>query len=93
MAGELERIRAIGAQITVIDGELEQISSEISMLRHIDDDAQRDAVVTGSYEDRASAKMTRGDVARMMRYVNSLERERSRLIRKRDRLIKRLASR
>ena len=88
----LDRIKAISAEITHLDGDIAQAVDELSMLHHIDDDATRDAAVLGTYDDRAAAKMTRGDVLRMQKQVHNLERSRSKLVAKRDRLISKLAS-
>jgi hypothetical protein len=92
MANTLDRIKGITAQIAVLDSQIKQSSEEMSMLEHIDDDAQRDASVTDNYEDRAEAKMTRSDVARMSKQIANLEKDRSRLVTKRDKLIAKLAS-
>jgi hypothetical protein len=62
------------------------------MLEHIDDDAQRDALVSGHYDDRADAKRTDADVTRMDRQLARMERSRSRLVTKRDTLIRNLAA-
>ena len=92
MANTLDRIKGITAQITVLDAQIGQSLEEMSMLEHIDDDVQRDATVTDNYEDRAEAKMTRSDVARMSKQITNLERDRTRLVNKRAKLIAKLAS-
>jgi hypothetical protein len=92
MANTLDRIKGITAQIAVLDAQIGQSLEEMSMLEHIDDDAQRDASVTDNYEDRAEAKMTRSDVARMSKQITNLEKDRTRLVTTRDKLIAKLAS-
>ena len=79
--------------IEALDAQISQTSDELIVLRHIDDDAQRDALVSDRYEDRADAKMTRSDVIRMEKQMQNMEQDRSRLVTKRDRLIARLAAR
>ncbi len=88
----LDRITGINAQLEILDDQIEQATNEASMLGHIDDDAQRDAAVSDGYEDRAAAKMTHSDVTRMTKQIQGLERDRAKLVRKRDRIIRKLAS-
>lgn len=88
----LDRIHGINAQLEILAEQIDQASSEVSMLEHIDDDAQRDAAVSESYEDVAGAKMTRSDVTRMTKQIRGLERDHSNLVRKRERIIRKLAS-
>ncbi len=92
MASELERIRGLNTRISVLEEQIGQVEIEVSMLRHIDDDAQRDAAVSENYDDRAAAKMTRSDVARMVKHIRDLEHIRVKLVAKRDRLIRKLAA-
>lgn len=92
MATDLERIAGINAQISVLDGQIEQVAAERSMLRHIDDDAQRDAAVSGSYDDRAEATRTGADVVRMDKQMARMEGTRSKLVASRDRLIRKLTA-
>jgi len=86
----LDRINGLSAQIHDLDEQMQQMTIEVSMLQHIDDDAQRDAAVSENYDDRSAAKMTRSDVERMAKHVRSMERTRSKLVTKRDRLITKL---
>ncbi len=53
--GELQRLRR----------NLEQTAGELEMHRHLDDDARRDAAVSGSPVDRAEAQQTARDVRRI----------------------------
>lgn len=92
MATALDRIRGINSQISVLERQISQVEIEVSMLRHIDDDAQRDATVSENYDDRAAAKMTHADVIRMNKQMSAMERTRDRLVKKRDWLIRRLAA-
>ncbi len=92
MASSLDRIRGINAQIAALDGQITQAEVEVSMLKHIDDDAQRDAVVSENYEDRSAAKMTRSDVLRFQKQIQNMERDRTKLVTKRDALIGKLAA-
>ncbi len=92
MASALDRIRSINAQISALQQQIGQVEVEVSMLRHIDDDAQRDAAVSDNYDDRAAAKMTQSDVARMVKHIRDLEHTRVKLVAKRDRLIRKLAA-
>ena len=92
MASALDRIRGINAQISALELQIDQVEVEAEILRHIDDDAQRDAAVSENYDDRAAAKMTQSDVARMDKHVRELERTRAKLVAKRDRLIRKLAA-
>ncbi len=63
------------------------------MLQHLDDDAQRDAVVSDSWEGRAEARRTTADVARIDKQVLRMEQLRSKLVGKRDGLIRKLTAR
>jgi len=92
MVSDLDRIRGINAQIVTLDTQIAQAEAEASMLEHIDDDAQRDAIVTESYDDRVTAKMTHADVTRIESHVRSMQRNRGRLVNTRDRLIGRLSA-
>ena len=92
MARPIDRIKGMTTQITSLALEIDQTRAEISMLEHIDDDAQRDAAASQSYVDRADARMTGADVSRMKRHAASLEKNRASLVEKRDRMVDKLAS-
>jgi len=92
MANALDRIRGINAQISALELQIGQVEVEAEILRHIDDDARRDAAVSENYDDRAAAKMTHSDVARMDKHVSDLERAHAKLAAKRDKLIRKLAA-
>jgi len=89
---KLDKIRSLSSHIESLDGDLIQAREEIEILRHIDDDAQRDAAVSENYDDRAAAKVTHSDVVRMDKHIRDLERTHAKLVTKRDRLIRKLAA-
>ncbi len=86
----LDKIHTINDEIAQIDIDIDQARSELGMLEHLADDAARDAAVSENYEDRADARMTRSDVVRCEKRITALQRERSKLVRKRDRMVTRL---
>jgi len=92
MANPIGRIQAMNAEIQSIAAAIEQSRAELDMLSHLDDDAQRDAAVSGRYEDRVDAKHTARDLARIEKYIASLTNSRQRLIRRRDHEVARLAA-
>ncbi len=92
MRDKLDKVRSLSDHIESLDADLDQALHEVEILRHIDDDAQRDAAVSENYDDRAAAKMTESDVARMEKHLRDLERTRAKLVAKRDRLIRKLAA-
>ena len=65
-------------------------AAELEVHRHLDDDARRDAAVSGSPIDREDARDTGGDVERFRRLLAGLQERRRRLEAKRDRLLTRL---
>jgi hypothetical protein len=65
-------------------------AAELEVHRHLDDDARRDAAVSGSPIDREDARDTASDVARFQRLLAGLAEKRRRLEAKRDRLLDRL---
>jgi hypothetical protein len=65
-------------------------AAELEIHRHLDDDARRDAAVSGNPIDREDARDTAADVARFRRLVAGLQEKRRRLEAKRDRLLARL---
>lgn len=92
MVSALERIHGLNTQIATLEAQIDQADVELSMLEHIDDDAQRDAAVSENYDDRAAAKMTDADVVRMRKQIQNMGRTRRKLVGKRDRLIRKLAA-
>jgi len=67
-----------------------RVAEELSMLEHIDDDAQRDAAIGGPF-DRKDARMTESDVARTRATLERLRLEIGRTEHTRDQLLERLA--
>ena len=64
--------------------------AELEVHRHLDDDARRDAAVSGNPIDREDARDTAADVARFAGLVAGAQEKRRRLEAKRDRLLARL---
>ncbi len=92
MATPIERIQAMNAQIVDLDSTIAQARAELDMLTHIDDDAQRNAAVSGRYEDKVDAKHSARDLARIEAYISSLVKNQQKLVRRRDREVARLAA-
>lgn len=88
----LDKIHSLNVEIAAVDADIDQADTELGMLRHLADDALRDAAVSGNYDDRTDAKMTNADVTRCERRIKGLLRERHRLVRKRDRMVDKLAT-
>ena len=84
-----ERIFRLQERIARLDEEMRLTAGELDMLRHIDDDAQRDAA-GGSPLDRDDARITSGDVARFEKALADLAVQRDKLDAKRLRLIDKL---
>lgn len=89
--GRKERkILRLNDQIAASQYEEELVREELIMHEHINDDAQRDAIVSNNPIDVADAKETAGDVARAQSVIDKLQRDRATLIVKRDGLLSRL---
>lgn len=84
------RLFDVNDRIEAIERELTLTKSELEYHRSINDDAQRDAAV-GNYIDREEAGLTRADVRRFEKTIDSLSRKKADLIEKRDRLLERLS--
>lgn len=87
-----ERLFRLNDEIAALRRDELLAHEELLMLRHLDDDARRDAAVTGSPMDVAEARVTAGDVARMEQHVTALQSARRSLERKRDRLMGKLGA-
>ena len=85
-----ERIFRLNDEIRDLKHDEELAAEELIMLQHLDDDAQRDLATYDQPMDRADAKETSGDVARMEKHIDDLCGTRERLEQKRDRLLKSL---
>ena len=72
MGRRKERLFRINDEIAALRRDEYCAFEELIMLGHLDDDAQRDAAVSGSPLDAADARETAGDVARMERHVARL---------------------
>jgi len=88
----LDKIHAMSEEIADLDRVIEQANAELGMLSHIDDDAQRDALVSSHEEDRQAARMTASDVTRLERHIAKLESDRAKAATKRTRAINKIAS-
>ena len=89
MSRRTDRLFRITDEIERLDEEIRLTAEELAMLRHIDDDARRDAAVGGPLE-RDDARITSGDVARFEKALADLEAKRARLEDKRRKLLERL---
>ena len=85
-----QKLFRINDQIAALDRERALAVEELGYHRHLDDDAQRDAAVSGSPFDRADARETSGDVARFESVIRGIDEQRARLAAKRDRLLRKL---
>jgi hypothetical protein len=84
------RLFRLNERLARLAEEERRAAAELEVHRHLDDDARRDAAVSGSPIDREDARDTAADVARFERLVANLQRRRRRLEAKRDRLLARL---
>ncbi|MDJ0924951.1 MAG: hypothetical protein QNJ77_10340 [Acidimicrobiia bacterium] len=80
----------IGDEIDALIEAERLAQEELIYHQHLNDDAQRDAAVSGNPIDRADARETAGDVERFERHVHQLQQRRSRLETKREKLLRRL---
>jgi acetylglutamate synthase len=85
-----ERIFRINDELAALDREEELVAAELEYHRHIADDAERDAVVSGLQADALEAGATRADVKRFERRLEQIRTRRERLAAKRERLIGKL---
>ena len=77
----------LGDEIRSLDEAIRLAREELIFHDHLNDDAQRDAAVSDSPLDRADARETAGDLARMRDHIAELERKRDRLDAKRQKLL------
>ncbi|MFP5332329.1 MAG: hypothetical protein ACLGHX_08235 [Acidimicrobiia bacterium] len=84
------KVFRINDQIQTLLAERDQVAEELEFHRHINDDAQRDAAVSGAREDRLEAGSTAADVRRFERRLRDIERDMEKLERKRDALLSKL---
>ena len=76
------KIFQLGDEIEALIRAEQLAAEELVYHQHLNDDAQRDAVVSDNPIDRADARETGSDVARFERHLSDLRRQR---------LVKRLA--
>ena len=84
------RLFKIGDQIDKLVEAERLAREELIYHQHLNDDAQRDALVSGSPIDRADARETASDVARFERHLVNLQKRRERLEADRNRLLGKL---
>ncbi len=85
-----EKLFRLNDEIAALRRDEELAREELVFHRHLNDDAARDAAVSGSPIDRADARETAGDVARMERHIGKLARSREKLEAQRDKLLRKL---
>ncbi len=90
-------MRRIERRLFAIDDAIEElrrdgllVEAELSFHQHLNDDAQRDAIVSSHPMDRADARQTESDVKRFQRNLEQIRQRLVSLQAKRDRLIKNL---
>ena len=84
------KLFAMNDDIAALQNDARLVEEELSVHRHLDDDTQRDAVVSGNPLDRADARETAGDVTRFEGHLAHLHRRLATLESKRNRLVKKL---
>jgi hypothetical protein len=89
MARIHERLFRINEEIARLQEEERLTAAELDVLRHLDDDARRDAAGGGPIE-RDDARMTAADVVRFRKALAHLRDKRAGLEAKRDRLLRKL---
>ena len=89
---QLDRIKGMTTQIAAVDADLDQALAELDMLRHLEDDAVRDALVSEGWDDKVDAKRAKRDVARCDKRIKGLESDRVKLVTRRTAMIDRLAA-
>lgn len=85
-----DRIFKLNDEIASLERELHLVREELVFHQHLNDDAQRDAAVSGHPIDRADARDTAGDVTRFERSIAKLEQKIAKLDAKRAKLIEKL---
>lgn len=85
-----EQLFRIGERLAELTSEERLMSEELTYHRHLNDDATRDAAVSGMPAEAAEARQTEADVARFERELVKLARERAKLETKRAKLMDRL---
>lgn len=84
------KLFGIHDEIAALQRDVGLAEEELNIHRHLNDDTQRDAVVSGSPLDRADARRTESDVRRFEDHIARLRRRIAVLEAKRDRLVRKL---
>lgn len=82
----------IGDEINRLAQAEQLAKEELIYHEHLNDDAQRDAAVSGSPLDRSDARETASDVSRFERHLADLHAKRQKLEQKRQKLLDRLSN-
>ncbi len=90
MARIHKRLFKIADELVALREEETQVSAELDYHRSINDDAQRDAVVSGANMDRLEASSTAKDVERFVKRLEQIASRRRKLEDKRASLLRRL---
>lgn len=85
-----KRLFKIADQLMDLDEEHQRVAAELEYHRLIDDDAQRDAAVSGATSDRLEASATSKDVSRFEKRLREIAARREKLHIKRARLLDKL---
>lgn len=89
--GRIEnKLFRIADELLALNEEDAQVAAELEYHRLIDDDAQRDAVVSGANVDRLEASATAKDVVRFRRRLAQIDARRRKLEAKRAALLAKL---
>jgi hypothetical protein len=84
------RLFRLNERLARLAEEERRAQAELEVHRHLDDDARRDAAVSGSPIDREDARDTADDVRRFTQLVAHLREQQRRLEARRARLLARL---
>lgn len=85
-----KKLLAVIDEIEGLKVEERLVDSELSFLRLIDDDAQRDAAVSGTPLDRREAGATEADVMRFERRLGEIREKLEKLNKRREALSERI---
>lgn len=84
------KLFAIADEMEELAEEFRRVDEELELHRHLADDAARDATVGGGEFDRLDAGLAAADVRRFERRLQEILRRRSKLDRRREKLLARL---
>jgi hypothetical protein len=89
--GRTERkLFLIGDELAALDEERRQVEAELEFHRHLQDDAERDAIVSGSEFERHAVGAGAMMIRRFVRRLDEIDRRRAKLNGMRTRLLERL---